>query len=103
MKEADSINIRNDHYAFEMEELLGSKARLRILRLLAKYPNYAFTKYKICQVTGLKRQNASKHLRRLLEQNLIASREGIVVRYCFNTHYYRANTLREFLSEMLLA
>jgi DNA-binding transcriptional ArsR family regulator len=98
-----SINIRNDHYAFEMEELLGSKARLRTLRLLAKYPNHAFTKYKICQVTGLKRQIASNHLRRLLEQNLIASRGGTIVRYCFNTHYYRANALREFLSKMLLA
>jgi len=102
MRETVNLRIRNDNYASEMESLLGSKARLRILRLFAKYPNHAFTKYRICQITGLKRQAASKHMRELLERNLIMSKGGEIVRYYFNINNDRADVLREFFSKMLL-
>jgi DNA-binding MarR family transcriptional regulator len=102
MRETVNIKIRNDDYASEVENALGSKARLRILRLLAKYPDHAFTQYRICQVTGLKRQTASKHMKKLIEMNLIAQRGSSIVRYSFNTNNDRANVLREFFSKMLL-
>lgn len=102
MREAVTLRIRSDNYASEMEKLLGSKARLRILRLLAKYPSHAFTQYRICQVTGLKRQIASKHMRKLLEQDLIIQRGGTMVRYYFNTNSDQADALQEFFSKILL-
>jgi len=102
MRETVNLRIRNDDYTFEVENTLGSKARLRILRLFAKYPNHAFTQYRICQVTGLKRQIASKHMKKLLERDLITSRGGTIVRYYFNTNNDQADALREFFSKMLL-
>lgn len=102
MRETVHLRIRNDNYALEIERTLGSKARLRILRLFAKYPNHAFTQYRICQITGLKRQVASKHMRKLLEMGLIIPRGSTVVRYYFNTNNDQADVLREFFSKMLL-
>ncbi len=102
MRETVTLRIRNDDYASEMEKLLGSKARIRILRLFAKYPNHAFTQYRVCQVTGLKRQVASKHMRELLERNLIASKGGEIARYYFNINNDQANVLREFFLRILL-
>jgi len=102
MRETANLRIRNDNYASEMEKLLGSKARLRILRLFAKYPNHAFTQYRICQVTGLKRQVTSKHMRELLERDLIIQKGSSIVRYYFNTSNDQADALREFFSKMLL-
>lgn len=102
MKETGIVKVRNDRYALEMEELLGSKARFRILRLFAKYPNYAFTQYKICRVTGLKRQAVSKHVRKLLERRLITSRGDSILRYYFNITNRQANVIRECLTKMAL-
>ena len=100
MKEISNTKVRNDRYALEIEELLGSKARLRILRLFAKYPNHTFTQYKICQATGLKRQAASKHLEKLLEEHLVASRRGAITTYYFNINNDQANALRECFVKM---
>ena len=102
MRETLTLRIRNDDYASEMEKLLGSKARLRILRLFAKYPNHAFTQYRICQVTGLKRQVASKHMRELLERDLIIQKGSPIVRYYFNTSNDQADALRELFLKMSL-
>ena len=102
MREAVTLRIRSDNYASEMEKLLGSKARLRILRLFTKYPNHAFTQYRICQVTGLRRQVTSKHMRELLERDLIIQKGSPIVRYYFNTNNDQADALREFFSKMLL-
>jgi len=102
MRETVNLKIRNDSHALEMEKLLGSKARLRILRLFAKHPDYAFTQYRICQVTGLKRQIASKHVRKLLELGLIISKGGAIVRYYFNINNDQADALREFFSKISL-
>lgn len=97
------FRIRSDAYASSMETALGSKARLRILRLLAKYPNHALTKYRICQTTGLRNQSASRHLNKLLEKGLIQSRGTIIRRYTLNHESEEASLLREFFTRIRLA
>ena len=93
------LRVRNDAYASSMETLLASKARLRILRLLIKYPHHALTKYKICQTTGLKNQSASRHIKKLLEKGLIQSKGTIIKRYKLNQGSEEATLLREFFTK----
>ena len=52
----------------ELEEVLGSRGRLRILKFLIKNPTgeTALTVYRLTSLTGLKRGNVEKHLETLM-------------------------------------
>jgi len=52
----------------ELEEVLGSRGRLRILKFLIKNPTgeTALTVYRITSLTGLKMRNVENHLETLM-------------------------------------
>lgn len=88
--------IRGDKLVRIVEEVFGSKAKIRILRLLTKYPDHTFTKYRICQGTGISFITVDRHLRFLEKIGLIEGRGETAIRYAIN----EANGLALIVKEL---
>jgi DNA-binding MarR family transcriptional regulator len=103
MREKINLPIKNDPYAKMMENALGSRGRIRILRLLSRYPDHTFTQYRIAQSTGLKRQDIIAHLKTLEKTGLIEKRGKTAVRYCLNDKSVEAEALKNLFQKIRLA
>jgi len=77
-------------------EAIGNSSRLKILLVLWK-SDKELTVYKICQRTGLGRSAASRHLRSLVETELVSRKiYGEIPMYTINRDDFRAKTVVEF-------
>ena len=64
--------IRLDQMVESLLDTLGNPYRLKILLALSKVSgDQELTVYKICRLTGLKRETVARHLRRLVESGLV--------------------------------
>jgi DNA-binding transcriptional ArsR family regulator len=81
-------------------EAIGNSSRLKILLILWK-SDKELTAYKICQRTGLGRNAASRHLRKLLENGLVCRRVyGEIPLYAINREDSRVRAMIEFFAKI---
>ncbi len=78
-----------------VENVLGSKARVRILVLLSLHPDKAFSKYRIAQEARLDRGRVSEHLG-LLEEEGLVRRVGGLTSYELNLTDERAKVTMNY-------
>jgi len=84
LPERDPIFLRGDEVAAAVEAALGSRARVRMMRLFSKYPGREFTKYRICRATGMDVETVGRNLRGLEAVGLVVRRGEAPVRYALN-------------------
>lgn len=83
-------------------ETIGNPSRLKILLVLWK-SDKELTVYKICQRTGLGRSSVSRHIRNLLEAQIISRRVyGEIPLYSINKQGSRARAIVEFFNNIRL-
>jgi len=81
---------------FKIEELLGSKARIKILKMLAIHSELSITS--IINKTRLNHSNVLKHLNYLKRVNLIQEKKfGRIRIYRYKTENIKARSLKNFI------
>jgi len=81
-------------------DAIGNPSRLKILLVLWK-SDKELTVYRICQHTGLGRSAVSRHLRKLLENELICRRVyGEIPLYAINGNDSRARAMIEYFAKI---
>ena len=86
-------NLNNEH---SIEELLGSKARLRILRILAK--NNELNISLIINKTRLNHSNVLKHLETLKNLDIVQEKKfGRIKIYRYKGENIKARYLKKFI------
>lgn len=87
---------KEKEFDFSIENLLGSKARLRILKILALNSEMSITQ--IIKKTNLNHTSVRKHLNRLKALNLIQEKRfGRIRIYRYKIENLRANSLKKFI------
>jgi len=80
-------------------DVIGNPSRLKILLVLWKSEK-ELTVYKICQRTGIGRSAASRHLRSLVDAELVSRRVyGEIQLYAVDRNSSRVNALVEFFAK----
>ena len=79
-----------------IEDLLGSRARVKILKLLAKNKELSFSQ--IIRDTKLNRSSVKSHLTYLKSNNLVQEKVfGRIKIYRYNSENVRARSLKKFI------
>ena len=85
--------------ADQLERVLGSKARIRILAFFATHSNAEFTKYRLASATRLEKQTVKLHLKVLEEEGIIRKVNDTVPTYRLNDDT-RAKLIIEFFKRV---
>ncbi|MHA1677779.1 MAG: ArsR/SmtB family transcription factor [Promethearchaeota archaeon] len=89
--------ILNDNPCFKIEDLLGSKARIKILKALAREGELTITS--IIKMTGLNHKNVLKHLTILKKFDIIQEKKfGRIKIYRFKNEELKAKSFKSFLN-----
>ncbi len=90
------MSINNFNNGNSIEDLLGSKARIRILKVLAK--NNEMNISYIIKKTRLNHSNVLKHLEILKDLNIIQEKKfGRIKIYRYKNENIKANCLKKFI------
>ena len=65
------MNFVDETVAEEIERILTSSGKIKILRLLMKFPNHAFTRYEIGKKTPLSQKDITRDLDTLVKKQWI--------------------------------
>ncbi|NHV97262.1 MAG: hypothetical protein HA494_05685 [Thaumarchaeota archaeon] len=81
----------------ELVEALGSEGKIRTIITLAEKPNQLLTAYAVAKRTGLRRQDADKILKKLLQLGWVKQHTYGVKKYQINIDKDEVKKLTEFL------
>ena len=87
----------NNHNNFYIEDILGSRARIKILKILSKYNELSIST--IISKTKLNHSNVLKHLILLKDFNLIQEKRfGRIRIFRYKDENMRARSLKRFIN-----
>ncbi len=93
------MQTRDGQEVSEYEKALGSRAAMRILRLLSTYPDSEMTLYRVAAVTGVKKRTVRAHLSELVRLGLVERVGEGPITYRFDLKNKTAEPLRLFFTE----
>jgi DNA-binding transcriptional ArsR family regulator len=85
--------------ALVYEKAVGSRAAMRVLRLLSSYPDREMTLYRVAAATGVKKRTVKAHLGELVRLGLVERVGEGVITYRFGVENRTAVALRLFFAE----
>jgi len=88
------------HHIFMIEEILDSKAKMKIIKLFCKFPEKKFQMVEVAKHSNLSNSRASECLRELTKDGILESRKiGKGYEYNLNLSNYYSKILLNFFRE----
>lgn len=78
-----------------LEELLGTKSDIRILRTLCKYPTKEFSESELARISGVGQKTVNRAMPKYVSYGIVSARTiGKANVYCLNSGHYIVEQLR---------
>lgn len=95
------MNFADEKIATEIEQILTSSGKMKILRLLMKFPNHTFTRYEIGKKTPLSQKDIARDLDILVKAKWIIEFQLQYLRkYSINLDNELTHQFFEFFKEI---